>query len=207
MQETRHNADNLRFIYGGPTGLLEFRMIAGRTGVTPVLIWHTDGCDAEHCTDDCDCEFTDGQEIAIARELSSNEQTIWSELARRALAADLADVPQPPVEPSADQRALIARARTVGEQMAREGYFSNPDTERVDLTTIPDNLIDSIKAGIEHSWADGVSLEDAILSAAEAMYRQVLDRGGDKARAERLAFVVVEVGAQMQAAINPNNLI
>lgn len=124
MQEIRHTADALSFIYGGPAGLLEFRIIGTKTEFFSVLVIHIPGCEAEGCDDDCDADFLPGDEIALAwRVAGFDDAAVWSELARHAVAVDLADVPQPPHEPSADARAFAAHARQVANEMAAEGYF------------------------------------------------------------------------------------
>lgn len=124
MQEIRHTADALRFIYGGPAGLLEFRIISTMTEFFPVLVIHIPDCEADGCGDDCGAEFLLGDEIALAwRVAGFDDAAVWAELARYAVAADLADVPQPPHEPSADARAFAAHARQVAVEMAAEGYF------------------------------------------------------------------------------------
>lgn len=204
MQEIRYQADAVRYIYSGPAGLLEFRAFATLTGVIDVLIFHQPGCDAESCDTECDCEFTAGQEIGIAWDLAGNaDAAVWGELARRAVAAAVREVPQPPCEPSAEQRGFAARLRAVGEQMERDGEFT-PLTNMFDLEAVPGPVIVAARRTILACWSDDRSLKQATEAAAEIVMRQaVLKHGFTPDKARRRGLFVLAVGARMASDASP----
>lgn len=179
MQETRHEGSELRFIISGPNGLLEYRA----TPAFAALVIYEPGCNGEQCDVDCDAE--NGDEITLAWQAADHDDNIiWRELARVAMQQELANIPQPPHEPSAAGRAFSARLRHVGEEMAREGQFKPA----------------AVDAGVEavimrYVVEEGQPLNEAIVSAAADTYQAALARGCNKAQADRLGMYVASVGA------------
>lgn len=203
MQETRHSSKAARYVYSGPAGLLEFRSFPTTTTIVDVLVIHRPDCDAEHCNEECDAEITLGENIALAWRLDNTDQAVWDALARHAVIDAVADVPQLPHEPTADQRALIGRARAAGEEMVAEGAFE--PGPHIDLSNVPGPLIAKAKAEITRVWlASEISLEDAITHVAATAYASSRARGRTEGEAERFGLFMAEVGAEMVAALNPH---
>lgn len=113
MTTTRHSGDHLRYLVDGPAGTIEVRIRPD----TAFVIHHQPGCDAEHCTDQCDAEITPGMGVAALYRLGG-DQAVWSALAEYALRAELATIPQPPHELSAEAAEFAAQCRASAEWVA-----------------------------------------------------------------------------------------
>ncbi|MFI2663333.1 hypothetical protein [Micromonospora carbonacea] len=118
MQEIRHTAGQVRYLYGTPTRILEFRALPTATTTIETLIVHVPACNGDQCAAhgwDCDAE-TPGDTITLAW-WAGDDAGIWAGLAAYAVAQDINSIPQPPVEPSHEQRALIGRLRAIADRM------------------------------------------------------------------------------------------
>lgn len=123
MQKIRHNAGAVRYLYGTPQGILEFRALPTVTTTINALILHAIGCDGEGCDADlCDAEAIDGGNIALSW-LAGDDAGVWFELALYAVGREVAETQQVPHEPTADERALLGRLRAEGQRMVDEGNF------------------------------------------------------------------------------------
>lgn len=120
MQETRHTTSSARYLYGTPTGILEFRAAPTASGTIETLITHTTTCNGDQCaTHGCDAD--NGADIALTW-TACGDPGVWYELAAVAVANELAAVDTIPVEPSHEQRAFRAA-------LIREGHHAatHPD--------------------------------------------------------------------------------
>lgn len=131
MQETRHTADNLRYLLNSPAGIIEARLRADHA----FIVHHQPGCDAEHCNDECDAEIGQGAEAALMFQASGSDNTIWAILREYALRADLADISQPPHEWTEQTRQFAAHLIASGEWIATIDvgpgpYFTRPNPFR-----------------------------------------------------------------------------
>lgn len=84
QQEIRHVEDGMRWLQHQADGrLVEFRIVATRTGVTPFVIFHIDGCTGTGCSSDCDAEGDAGEQVRFCWALADhNDDAIWATLRR-----------------------------------------------------------------------------------------------------------------------------
>ncbi|MFG1846828.1 hypothetical protein [Micromonospora carbonacea] len=125
MREIRHTNGQVRYLLGNPTGVIEFRALPTATTTIETLIVHTPACNGDQCAAhdwDCDAETPDDN-ITLAW-WAGDDTGIWVGLAAYAIAQDISSIPQPPTEPSHEQRALIGRLRAIADRMTNNpGYF------------------------------------------------------------------------------------
>ncbi|MFF0822463.1 hypothetical protein ACFYUR_19040 [Micromonospora haikouensis] len=126
MQEIRHNSNGqVRYLYGTPSGILEFRALPTATTTIETLIIHVPACNGDQCAAhgwDCDAENPGD---LIANWWAGDDAGIWAGLAAHAIALDVDTIPGPPTEPSHEARTLAGRLRAEGNRMASDPDYFN----------------------------------------------------------------------------------
>lgn len=124
MQEIRHTTNSARYLYGTPTGILEFRALPTLTTTIETLIVHLPACDGDQCADfGYDCDAEDGADIALYW-LAGDDAGVWYGLAEYAVAREASTIAQAPHEPTHEQRAFRGRLLAEGRRIADPDYFN-----------------------------------------------------------------------------------
>jgi hypothetical protein len=122
MQETRHTTNQARYLYGTPTGILEFRAFQTEATVLETLIVHVPDCDGDQCAEyGYECDAENGSDLALYW-LAGDDAGVWYGLAEYAVAQEAATINGVVHEPSHEARALRGRLLAEGRRMT-----DNPD--------------------------------------------------------------------------------
>lgn len=125
MQEIRHTADSVRYLYGTPGGILEFRALPTATTTIETLIVHTPACNGDQCALlGWDCDTEQPGDLALYWMLG-DDQGIWNGLAAYAVGQAVTACDTIPREPSAEQRDLRQRLADEGRRMGDDPDYFN----------------------------------------------------------------------------------
>ncbi|MEV5211287.1 hypothetical protein AB0K35_27825 [Micromonospora sp. NPDC053740] len=125
MQEARHTAEQVRYLYGTPQGILEFRSFFTENARIDTLLVHLPACDGEQCAlfdYECDAESADDLRLYW---LAGGDEGIWYGLAEYAVNREAAEQSHTEHEPSHEQRAFRGQLIAEGRRMSTNpNYFA-----------------------------------------------------------------------------------